>query len=272
MTLTTEDVKTLTKPFAADEHEFLRGNAYIREWAICDRIEEVDPAWALERLALETRRSDGAKSKSIVIATFRMTIKGVARDGVGMADVSTTKDNSAEANEAEKAAATDALKRCARLFGVGRYLLRLPDNVRDEQSLARWLQGGSNTIDLEKAKRNMTGQGLPRRLPVDGTAALQEPPQTEKSPSDWQEATRVKYIEAGTSKYVIFNTPQQPRLYGRDKLRELGTDYQQFADKLEPGKDEPDTLPWPVLVKAEPKGNGTSTYWIVTDLKVSGLE
>ena len=143
MTLTTEDVTTLKRKFAPGEHEFhpYTGYAYIREGAICDRIEEVDPAWTLECVSLERRTSDGSKDKTMVVVTMRMTIKGVSRDGIGMADVNLTKTGDDEANEAEKSAATDALKRCARLFGIGRYLLDLPPGVKDERSLSRWLSG-----------------------------------------------------------------------------------------------------------------------------------
>ena len=155
--LTIDDLAILKQPFTVDEHEFhpYTKNVYIREWAVCDRIEMVDPAWAFERLSLDTRQSDGEKDKTIVVATFRMTIKGVSRDGIGMADVNTTKDNSDEANEAEKSAATDALKRCARLFGVGRYLLTVPKAVRDERSLEQWLNGGKSTPPpTQNAKKN----------------------------------------------------------------------------------------------------------------------
>lgn len=130
-TLTAEDIKTLKRPFAAKHHEFLNGLAYIGEALVTARIEEVDPAWQFEITSVN-------RSNDIVTVQARLRIKNVTRDNVGMAKVIASKSGS-EANEAEKSAATDALKRCARLFGIGRYLLTLPDNVKDTASLERWL-------------------------------------------------------------------------------------------------------------------------------------
>ncbi len=145
--ITADDLKILKSPFEPAQHEFLRGNTYITEAAINDRVEEVDPAWGFEILSTVPRAQK-------IIVTARMTIKGVARDGVGMETITMTKDGSAEANEAEKSAATDALKRCARLFGIGRYLLTLPDNIKDMDALARWLNGKaqpeSNVLTITK--------------------------------------------------------------------------------------------------------------------------
>lgn len=132
--LTAQDLQLLQAPFAANDHEFLQGKAYITESAITRRIEAVDPAWTLEQVSLFNRSDD-----STVVCTMRLTIKGTWRDGVGMSSVVKMKSGNGEANEAEKSAATDALKRAARLFGIGRYLLDLPDNVRDANSMAKYL-------------------------------------------------------------------------------------------------------------------------------------
>lgn len=159
MSLTKDDLATLKRRFEAHEHEFLNNNAYITEAAITDRIEEVDAEWTLAILSKDKRQTYG-RDVSIII-TVRLTICGVSKDGVGMARVigktgewkDKNKKNKVkpddwieyneadhtEVNEAEKSAATDALKRAARLFGIGRYLLTLPDNVRDSASMARWL-------------------------------------------------------------------------------------------------------------------------------------
>lgn len=124
-----QDLATLRKPFAARDHEWLQGNPYITESAITSRIEDVDPAWSLTIISIEQRGQQ-------LVCVARMTIKGVSRDAVGMAAIVTGKDGGKEVNEAEKSAATDALKRAARLFGVGRYLLDMPSSVRDEKTLA----------------------------------------------------------------------------------------------------------------------------------------
>lgn len=132
--LTLDDLKILQAAFKPNEHDFLKGNAYITEGAITRRIEQVDPSWKLEQINLFNR----ANSKQ-VICTVRLTINDTWRDGVGMAVITMTKQGDNEANEAEKAAATDAFKRAARLFGIGRYLLDLPSSVVDVPSIAKWL-------------------------------------------------------------------------------------------------------------------------------------
>src|SRR5690606_22829693 len=98
-----EDVITLKAHFTPEQHEFIRGMTYIREAAVTDRLEEVDPAWSLDIQRIDTRGEQ-------CVVTVRLTVKGVARDGVGMSKVSYTRDGETEANEPEKAAATDALK------------------------------------------------------------------------------------------------------------------------------------------------------------------
>lgn len=136
--LTKEDLDVLRAPFAPAEHEFLNGMAYITESAITTRIEQVDPSWQFFVDAIV--RHDG-----VVVVTARLIVLDVTRTNTGMAQITMRKDGQAEANEAEKSATTDALKRCARLFGVGRYLLDLPASVRDTPSLVAWMRNPSGT-------------------------------------------------------------------------------------------------------------------------------
>lgn len=135
MALTQEQVQALCAPFAYEDHEFTRGFAYITEQAITRRLDSVDPGWQFA--ILETVRDTTSAS-----VTGRLTVCGVARDGVGTQSIeyATFKDQSTgerkpsldmagnprEAGEVRKGAATDALKRAARLFGVGRYILDAP--------------------------------------------------------------------------------------------------------------------------------------------------
>lgn len=131
MTLTQEQSAQLKDFFPVDAHEFLQGKTYIREDDITDRLDKVDPSWEFIKLDITNRDKQ-------IIATYRLIVCGVSRDGVGMAQITMTKTGDNEANEAEKSAATDALKRAARLFGIGRYLLNLK-GVNDPTSLANWL-------------------------------------------------------------------------------------------------------------------------------------
>lgn len=118
MTLTHEHVQQLTAQFDESDHEVKDGKTYIREGAITTRLDEIDPGWTWVLLGQPIYR------EGVVIQTGRLTVHGVKRDGVGMEKITISKAG-AEVNEAEKSAATDALKRAARLFGIGRYLLDL---------------------------------------------------------------------------------------------------------------------------------------------------
>lgn len=124
MSLSAEQLKVLQRPFRFAEHEFKppHGFIYIAEAATTARIEEVDPAWELRLLNVFTR---GQMTNAVV----SLTIGGVTREGIGTQAIEMTKDGSREANEAEKSAATDALRRAARLFGIGRYLLKCPHKI-----------------------------------------------------------------------------------------------------------------------------------------------
>ncbi len=79
---------------------------YLQHTDVQDRLEMVDPAWTTEVIN-EERVGD------TIYVRIRMTLKGVSRENVG------------EGND-PKAAYSDALKRAAMLFGVGRYLYDSP--------------------------------------------------------------------------------------------------------------------------------------------------
>jgi hypothetical protein len=144
--LTQEDTKALCAPFALEDHEFTRGFVYITEQAITRRLDSVDPSW--DFIIIESVRD--ATSASV---TGRLAVCGVERDGIGTqaieysnaTDRSTGEKkplldaagNPREAGEARKGAATDALKRAARLFGVGRYLLDAPEEAKFKAWLAK---------------------------------------------------------------------------------------------------------------------------------------
>lgn len=75
---------------------------YLQHTDVMDRLELVDPSWTSE--SLEVR---GGTESTFV--RMKLTLKDVSRENVG------------EGND-PKAAFSDALKRCAMMFGVGRYL------------------------------------------------------------------------------------------------------------------------------------------------------
>lgn len=124
--LTHEDLAILARPFPFDDHKFNpRGFAYVHEIPIISRLDEVDLSWNFQ-----VHETVGRNEQVSSIAT--LTIKGVSRSNVGMqmveyvTDYETKEKTDREAGEPEKAATTDALRRTARLFGIGRYLLGAP--------------------------------------------------------------------------------------------------------------------------------------------------
>ena len=136
MTLTTDDLTILRKPFQPRDHEFKGKFAYIDEAEMATRIEEVDPAWTLEVISNALRTDD---IQTQAVCHIRLTIKGVTKDGIGMQTYIPDREGKPQATELEKGAATDAFRRAARLFGIGRYLLKAPSTVKDVETLAAWL-------------------------------------------------------------------------------------------------------------------------------------
>lgn len=138
--ITPEIIAKLKSPFAIDLH--LRnydGFIYIDETAICDRLDDVDPNWTWEVSEITNRDRK-------VYVHGSLTILGVRRDGVGMQGIEYVKDKDSKGNvigetdietsEPEKGAETDALRRAARKFSLGRYLLQAPKATRDASK--RW--------------------------------------------------------------------------------------------------------------------------------------
>ena len=132
--ITPETLAILTAPFAPADHEFNRGYIYITEEAICARIETVDPSW-------EWRISELAFVDSMATVIGALTVCNVTRYGTGQQLAQLDKDSGIEkVGESRKGATTDAMKRAARLFGIGRYLLQCPKEVKEYgPQLNKWL-------------------------------------------------------------------------------------------------------------------------------------
>ncbi len=159
--LTHDDVKALARPFAFADHEFLRGYCYIAEEAVTRRLDEIDPAWDFQIHSIAHR------DKQLVV-TASLTVKGVTRAGVGMQVIEYMKEKpGVEVGEAEKGAATDALKRCARLFGIGRYILSAP---KEGGAFKSWLAeqqrnlGAVSPAQVQQAKATLGNGDTPRRV------------------------------------------------------------------------------------------------------------
>ncbi len=144
-TLTSEDLKVLRRPFPKDrlgvKVQSLNKDRtramlvlYLQHTDVQDRLEEVDPAWACEVI------SEHDKGDTVYVRS-RITVKGVARENVG------------EGGD-PKAAYSDALKRCAMLFGVGRYLYDSP-TVWTDYNESRDRYRSWKVEDFEQALRKI---------------------------------------------------------------------------------------------------------------------
>lgn len=111
--LTSADIQVLSEPFdektiSVKVQSFNRERTkamlvcYLQHTDVYARIEKVDPAWTSEVVQTE-------KGHESYLVRVKMTIKGVSRDNFG------------EGGDL-KGATSDAIKRAAMLFGIGRYL------------------------------------------------------------------------------------------------------------------------------------------------------
>lgn len=132
--ITPDTLAILTAPFASHDHEFNRGYIYITEEAICARMETVDPSW-------EWRISELSFVGGMATVIGALSVCNVTRYGTGQQLAQLDKDSGIEkVGESRKGATTDAMKRAARLFGIGRYLLQCPKEVKDYgPQLNKWL-------------------------------------------------------------------------------------------------------------------------------------
>lgn len=137
ITLTSQDVANLTRPFPVEAHEFKSSFCYVAEEEVTARLDEVDPGWMFEIKSI----GRGGINNQVCIVTARLTVRGISRESTGMQAVEYQNNKpDRESGEPEKGATTDALRRCARLFGVGRYILKMGGDVKDKTQLAAWLK------------------------------------------------------------------------------------------------------------------------------------
>lgn len=120
MSLTTDMINKLRAPFSEDKISVKvqsvdrdRGRAtlvrYLQHTDVAERLDEVDPSWSSKIHTIEVLAPANPNDKETVFVHMELSIAGTSRDNVGEG-----KD--------PKSAASDALKRCAMSFGVGREL------------------------------------------------------------------------------------------------------------------------------------------------------
>ena len=149
MSLNREILETLSKPFYPREVEVkiqavsrdrarAQVVAYVDARTVLDRLDEaVGPTGWSDSYEVLTNGTDG-EGRRLVEVKCTLTVLGVSKEDVGEGD-------------SLKAAFSDALKRAAVKFGVGRYLYRLPKvwadldergNIKDPEAVKRALLGG----------------------------------------------------------------------------------------------------------------------------------
>lgn len=164
-TLTREDLQILKAPFPKESLGVKvqstskdRTRAllvlYLQHTDVQDRLEMVDPAWTSEVIN-EERVGD------TVYVRIRMMVKGVSRENVG------------EGND-PKAAYSDALKRAAMLFGIGRYLYDSPTVWAEyNESRDRFRQWSFQ--DYEKFAKGQHVPTAPAPAPIQASAPSPSP-------------------------------------------------------------------------------------------------
>jgi hypothetical protein len=149
MGLNREVLEMLSKPFDPKEVEVkiqavsrdrtrAQVVAYVDARTVLDRLDEVvGPTGWSDKYEVLFNSSDG-EGRRLVEVKCTLTVLGVSKEDVGEGD-------------SLKAAFSDALKRAAVKFGVGRYLYRLPKvwadldergNIKDPEGVKRALLGG----------------------------------------------------------------------------------------------------------------------------------
>lgn len=125
MSLTVEALEQLKAPFPDDrisvkvqclnrEHTRAMLVKYVAHIDVADRLDEVDPNWSNEVIkdgwgSIAEGDLEDAPARRVFCVHMKMTILGVSRENMGE-------------GQDPKAAASDALKRCASSFGVCRNL------------------------------------------------------------------------------------------------------------------------------------------------------
>lgn len=149
--MTKDILQELSKPFPESvvglKVQTARGGkglvvAYIDARAVLDRLDEVvgPGGWHDEYEVLaDIVRRNGDREERLVEVKCRLTVSGVTKEDVGEGD-------------SMKAAFSDALKRAAVKFGIGRYLYSLPKVVAE-------LDDRGNIKDYEAVKRKLFGGG-----------------------------------------------------------------------------------------------------------------
>jgi hypothetical protein len=171
LSLSSDDLRILKAPFPKERlgvkvQNFNKDRSramlvlYLQHTDVQDRLEEVDPAWTTE--VLHEQRMDDS-----VYVRLRLTLKGVTRENVG------------EGSD-PKGAYSDALKRCAMLFGVGRYLYD-SDTIWVDYDDSRDRYRQWSIEDYDRVARGTSREPSPGLKTSGGPTVVQTPKAESKS-------------------------------------------------------------------------------------------
>ena len=271
--LTPDDVLRLKAFFPINQHQFDRGMIYIREEAISNRLDAIDPSWSFEVVAVDWR-----KYKHCVV-TAAITIKGVRRENTGENEPKPFSLNKGETQverarrEAErsleniqKAATTDALKRCARLFGLGRYLLSAR-NITDERKLKAAIWGKTYNPSTQ-----LTGE-ITTAAAQDQTVEEVQPEPPAANGTHPETITRVDYVQIDGKNNgkpfckVVLHSGEVVYSFTRQPFRDIGVPCAAWEAGM-----TIQGMPWFGAVETKvqkgeaEKGEKASTYLVLTKI------
>ncbi len=185
MSLNREMLEALSKPFDPREVEVkiqavsrdrtrAQVVAYVDARTVLDRLDEVvGPTGWSDSYEVLTNGTDG-EGRRLVEVKCTLTVLGVSKEDVGEGD-------------SLKAAFSDALKRAAVKFGVGRYLYRLPKVWAD-------LDERGNIKDPEAVKRALLGGETDDTPPWEDKPKRAKPADKESRPSGGITEAQLRYI------------------------------------------------------------------------------
>jgi hypothetical protein len=221
--MTSVDLQALSAPFALPDHEFRKAGAgewlvYMTEGPLIQRLNEVDPCWEIRITENHVLRNTDAPD---VVEVFgEMIIKGVVRANVGT-DAAKTENvydppygqDRKKVGEkfmppdehTTKAATTDLLKRCARSFGVGSYILNCPRlKAQDERSAQTMFKTWYDGMFVTEPQPPKPAAAAPRTQPA------KPAPKAEPEPED------AEAVKAATP---APQTPQERRIPNGDEAK-----------------------------------------------------
>ena len=175
-----EVFERLTKPFQPREHDInYTGYAYISEMAITTRLDDVVGAFNWQWRTVDLQQSTSTHWVATVELSILSDNGWITRAGVGEGTASINnpyKDGkdplddpryvSNMGENAAKSAETDAFRRAARHFGIGRYLLDAPKfGQKNFKGLENWLLANYAKPTASKPQQQQPKQ--PKRQPVE---------------------------------------------------------------------------------------------------------